>query len=158
MPLTQLFGMLFFLEESFFYYTTFSFIHFRKCKCNAIHFKGNHTKRFGHLYHSIFTFSVVSIWFDYPWRKRCAMCLADRIKSATRPSKGHKEVYLKRERCFFREFLSLGPREDKNIISEDKAIQLSSVPETQQSKAMSLRVIKLAGLTRSFLSSQPLLT
>ena len=127
MPLTQLFGMLFFLEESFFYNTTFSFIHFGKCKCNAIHFKSNHTKRCGNLYHSILTFSVVSIWFDYPWRKRYAMCLADRIKSTT-PSKGHKEVYLKRG--FFREFVYFGPREDMNIISEEKTIQFPSVPET----------------------------
>ena len=123
MPLTQLFGMLFFLEESFFYNTTFAFIHFGKCKCNTIHFKSNHTKRFGHLYHSIFTFSVVSIWFDYPWRKRYAMCLADRIKSAT-PSKGHKELYLKRERCFFREFLSLGPREEWSAATS--AVQCSA--------------------------------
>ena len=145
MPLTQLFGMLFFLEESFFYNTTFSFIHFGKCKCNAIHFKSNHTKRFGHLYHSILTFSVVSIWFDYPWRKRCAMCLADRIKSAT-PSIGHKEVYLKRERGFFREFVSLGPREDTNIISEEETIQLPSVPETQPNPRQG-RVIKVAGFS-----------
>ena len=56
------------------------------------------------------------------------MCLADRIKSTT-PSKGHKEVYLKRG--FFREFVSLGPREDMNIISEEKTIQFPSVPETR---------------------------
>ena len=36
------------------------------------------------------------------------MCLDDRIKSATPSFKGHKEVYLKRERGFFREFVSLG--------------------------------------------------
>ena len=137
--------MLFFLEESFFYNTTFSFFHFGKCKCNAIHFKSNHTKRFGHLYHSILTFSVVSIWFDYPWRKRCAMCLADRIKSAT-PSIGHKEVYLKRERGFFREFVSLSPREDKNITSEEETIQLPSVPETQPNPRQG-RVIKVAGFS-----------
>ena len=36
------------------------------------------------------------------------MCLADRIKSATPSIKGPKEVYLKREKGFFREFVSLG--------------------------------------------------
>ena len=34
MPLTQLFSTVFFLEESFFHKTTFSFIHFGKSKCN----------------------------------------------------------------------------------------------------------------------------
>ena len=150
MPLTQLFGMLFFLEESFFYNTTFSFIHFGKCKCNAIHFKSNHTERFGQLYHSIFSFSLVSIWFDFPWWKRYAMCLADRIKSTT-PSKGHKEVYLKRG--FFREFVSLGPREDKNKISEKRQF---SCPQFQKLN----RIQGKAELSKwlAFLSSRPLLT
>jgi len=40
--------------------------------------------------------------------QRYAMCLADRIKSATPSIKGPKEVYLKGERGFFREFVSLG--------------------------------------------------
>ena len=47
-PLIQLFSTVFFFEESFFYKTTL-FIRFGKHKCNAIHYKSNHTKSFGHL-------------------------------------------------------------------------------------------------------------
>ena len=94
------------------------------------------------------TLSLHFLWYLFGLiipGKRCAMCLADRIKSAT-PSIGHKEVYLKRERGFFREFVSLSPREDKNITSEEETIQLPSVPETQPNPRQG-RVIKVAGFS-----------
>ena len=78
------------------------------------------------------TLSLHFLWYLFGLiipGKRCAMCLADRIKSAT-PSIGHKEVYLKRERGFFREFVSLGPRED-NQWRRDNSVALSSRNSTE---------------------------
>ena len=72
-----------------------------------VHFKSNHTKRFGH---HLYILSLHFMWYLFGLipGQRYAMCLADRIKSATPSIKGPKEVYLKRERGFFREFVSLG--------------------------------------------------
>ena len=78
--------------------------------------------------------------------QRYAMCLADRIKSATPSIKGHEEVYLKRERGFFHEKI--------HIKSVKNRTETNSVPfscsNSTESKAMVLKNINVADLTYFF--------
>ena len=124
------------------------FLSFILGKANAmqyVHFKSNHTKRFGH---HLYILSLHFMWYLFGLipGQRYAMCLADRIKSATPSIKGHEEVYLKRERGFFHEKIL--------IKSVKNRTETNSVPfncsNSTESKAMVLKNINVADLTYFF--------